>query len=191
MTAYNVVNHKRQCFKCNQTVFLNPAVRKKDNPTAFDPLDEAFDETKAQPGDVPKFHSKTCPVMNQRPAQYDYQGGRTRYPADELFQNKPKPDFNDDKKQEPSISSRDFKQLVEDVAYIKGLLEAVIKSFDSARKANSSNTSLLFTQASNMATEDITDEERKNLDETEKMLNEDDEEEEEDIEDETVTEDSH
>lgn len=180
MSIPKTVNMERKCFKCENKIFLNPDVRKKENPTAFEPLDQPFDPLTAT--SPPLFHSKTCmgapPAIVKSTKLYNYEEERQPFPDE-------KPEFVARKREQEKktgtiggIQTSEFRQLIDDVAYMKGLLEAVIKAFDSALKTNPSNTgSLLFTKASNMTIKKG-DEETKTLEEdTEKIqeeqLNED------------------
>jgi hypothetical protein len=162
------VNFKRSCFKCQDPVYLNPNVRKQDNPEAFDPLDEPFDENAAT--SPPKFHRLSCKAINiTKPATYNYEGEREENWPDSYNRTKPvtpnimepinpprpKAPGPGTKKQEVLIIPRaEFEAVKSDIKYIKELLEAVIRAFDeskrSAKESNSTNTGLLFTKAIDM-----------------------------------------
>src|SRR5688572_12467052 len=88
MSRPKAVNMKRSCFKCQGVVYLNPDVRKQDNPQAFDPLDEPFDPLTATTR--PKFHRDTCSVMNPSKSQpYNYEGEREENWPDNYNRTKP------------------------------------------------------------------------------------------------------
>ena len=153
------VNMKRSCFKCQDVVYLNPNIRKKEDQTKFEPLNEPFDENKATATTPPKFHKDTCPYLKGYQSKpYNYEGepeqnwpdSHQRNPPSrpQLFDEKPvpahaKPNL---KRQEVALIPKgEFEELKSDVSYIKQLLEAMIKALD-----KSNNGGLLFTSARDM-----------------------------------------